>query len=286
MTAALICLAAAFVAAPAHPARARFRTSAQPGAPATGPDTRVRRWAARHGPVPHDLGFLVCIPLAVTGAIGPAVAAAIVVATLRRRYRRRSAAAARDRACDGVLAGLDIVIGELRVGAHPAVACATAADECAGTGKGTGAAVGGTDAAVAAFRGAAARARLGGSAAAGFAVPDSVVADDLRRIATAWTVAEDRGLALADLLHAARTDLQGRKRFRSRTEASLSGARATAAVLAGLPLLGVGLGQMMGAAPIRVLLGGGLGAVLLVVGTALVASGLVWTDRIVDGVVR
>ncbi|WP_305093680.1 type II secretion system F family protein [Prescottella sp. R16] len=269
MTAALICVAAALMTAPAHPARTRFRAVTTWVAPA--PIGWARQWATRHGLTPYDLGFPVCALLAVAGAIGPATAAAIVVGTLRRRHRRRTATAARERARDGVLAGLDIVIGELRVGAHPAVACETAAEE-SGIGPD----------AVAAFRGAAARARLGGSAATGFAARDSVVADDLQRIAAAWSVAEARGLALADLLQAARTDLQGRKRFRNRAEAGLSGARATAAVLAGLPVLGVGLGQMMGAAPVRVLLGGGLGSVLLVVGTALVAAGLAWTDRIVD----
>ncbi|ETT28360.1 hypothetical protein RR21198_6032, partial [Rhodococcus rhodochrous ATCC 21198] len=71
-----------------------------------------------------------------------------------------------------------------------------------------------------------------------------------------------------------------RMRLRSRTEAGLAGARATATVLAALPALGVALGQMMGAAPVTVLLGDGLGGVLLVVGTVLACAGLLWTDRI------
>ena len=69
-------------------------------------------------------------------------------------------------------------------------------------------------------------------------------------------------------------------RIRARTEAGLAGARATATVLAGLPVLGVGLGQLMGAAPLGILLAGGLGGIMLVVGTALVCAGLLWTDRI------
>ena len=99
-------------------------------------------------------------------------------------------------------------------------------------------------------------------------------------------MAERHGLALADLLEAARSDLLGRIRFRQRTEAALAGARATAAVLAGLPALGVTLGQLMGAAPLRVLLGGGLGGVLLVLGTVLACAGLLWTDGIVGRVNR
>ncbi|QCQ93492.1 type II secretion system F family protein [Rhodococcus sp. SGAir0479] len=271
MTAALLCLAGAILVLPTRAARIRLRgVQGRPVAP-RGAVARVRRAASRRGLSPVDLAFLVCVPLAALGAVTPAVAAAVLAATVRRRHRRRRAADHRARQRRGVLAGLDVVIGELRVGAHPAVACETAAAECDGV-------------AADAFRCAGARARLGGSAAGGLLVPSSVVADDLQRIANAWAVAESHGLALADLLQAARSDLLGRNRFRTRTDASLAGARATAAVLAGLPVLGIGLGQLMGAAPVTVLLGGGLGGVLLIAGTVLVAAGLAWTDRIVDRV--
>ncbi|MFD4181263.1 hypothetical protein ACFWPB_09120, partial [Rhodococcus sp. NPDC058514] len=63
-------------------------------------------------------------------------------------------------------------------------------------------------------------------------------------------------------------------------EAGLAGARATAAVLACLPVLGIALGQLMGAGPLRVLLSGGLGGLLLILGTLFVCAGLLWTDRI------
>ena len=102
----------------------------------------------------------------------------------------------------------------------------------------------------------------------------------LERVAAAWAVSDRHGLALAELLSATRTDLLGRIRLRARTEAGLAGARATATVLAGLPALGVALGQAMGAAPISVLLGDGLGGALFVFGTGLACAGLLWTDRI------
>jgi len=273
MTAVLLCLSAAIVLVPARGARRRLHVMDSGPAARGGAAPRVRAWVVRRGLSPFDLAVLACVPLAAVGMVGPAVAVAVAALTVGRRHRRRRAAARRDRERRGVLAGLDVVIGELRVGAHPAVACETAAIECDG-------------AAAEAFRSAAARARLGGSAASGLAASEGVVADDLHRIARAWAVAETHGLALAELLQAARSDLLGRSRFRTRAEAGLAGARATAAVLAGLPVLGVVLGQLMGAAPVRVLLGGGLGAVLLVVGTVLVAAGLVWTDRIVDRVVQ
>lgn len=163
--------------------------------------------------------------------------------------------------------GVEVVIGELRVGAHPASACAAAAEECAGV-------------ASAAMRSAASRSRLGGRAADGFIDSESLLAPELARLAAAWRVADEHGLALAELLDAVREDMLGRRRFRDRTESSLAGARATALVLACLPVLGVALGQLMGADPLGVLLGGGLGGVLLVVGTMLACAGLLWTDAI------
>lgn len=263
----MLCLAAAILAVPNGRTGRRLRAMS-PAAP----QPVSPRWVSLLKLSPFDLALAGCVPLAVLGAPSAAIASAVAVATARGRRRRSVAAAHRERERKSVLAGLDVVIGELRVGAHPAAACESAAQECGG-------------AASDAFRSAAARARLGGSAASGLVAKDGVVADDLRRIADAWAVAEAHGLALADLLHAARTDLLGRSRFRTRAEAGLAGARATAAVLAGLPALGIGLGQLMGASPIRVLLGGGLGGVLLVIGTAAVALGLAWTDRIVGRVV-
>ena len=57
-------------------------------------------------------------------------------------------------------------------------------------------------------------------------------------------------------------------------------ARTTAVVLAGLPLLGIGLGQLIGADPVEFLLSGGLGGWLLVAGVMLACCGLMWSDAI------
>ncbi|MEV0947378.1 type II secretion system F family protein [Rhodococcus sp. NPDC049939] len=195
------------------------------------------------------------------------VATVIVCTTAWFRLGRRRSALAKNAELRVILSSLEVVTAELRVGAHPAAACETAADECAGTVS-------------AALRAASARARLGGSAADGFRITNSPVAIELKRIADTWAVAEAHGLALVELLEAARADLLGRSRFRQRTEAGLAGARATASVLAGLPLLGIGLGQMMGAAPLKVLFSGGLGGILLIFGAGLACAGLLWTDRI------
>ncbi|MGU3433075.1 type II secretion system F family protein [Actinomycetes bacterium M1A6_2h] len=208
------------------------------------------------------LGSVACAAVA---GIPVGVAVAAVGATLRLRRGRRRELRSRDDELNDLVTGLDTVIGELDVGAHPAAACESAAQECT---------------VPTVFATAAARARLGGSAADAFTDDTGRCAVEIGRVGAVWSIAEAHGLALAVLLDAVRSDLLGRKRFARRTEASLAGARATAAVLAALPLVGVGLGQMMGASPLTVLLGGGLGGILLMVGAALVCAGLLWTDAI------
>ena len=201
------------------------------------------------------------------GGIWAVSASAVAGGTGWRRYRRRLE---RDRRADELnwlTTGVEVIVGELRVGSHPATASAVAADECGGI-------------ASAALRGAASRARLGGRAADGIVSSDPLLDPELSRLAAAWRVADEHGLALAELLDAVRDDMLGRRRFRERTDAALAGARATALVLAGLPILGVALGQLMGADPLQILLGGGLGGMLLFIGTALGCSGLLWTDAI------
>jgi tight adherence protein B len=104
------------------------------------------------------------------------------------------------------------------------------------------------------------------------------------RLAVCWHLAQSHGLSIATLMHAAHRDVVERSRFESRVAAGMAGARATAGVLAGLPLLGVGLGQMIGADPVRFLLSGGVGGWLLVVGSTLACSGLLWSDAITNRV--
>ncbi|MFI2231982.1 type II secretion system F family protein [Nocardia testacea] len=205
--------------------------------------------------------------LAFTLGSGSLMAALLVAATVAVRLRRSRRARLHRTECAHLLDGLEAVISELRVGAHPSAAAAVAARESGGI-------------AAAAFAVGSARSRLGGSGAEGLLRPDSVIAAELGRVADAWQVAERHGLALAELLAAARADLVARIRFRTRTDASLAGARATAAILAVLPVLGVGLGQLMGARPLHVLFVSSTGRFLLPLGAGLACAGLLWADEI------
>lgn len=205
--------------------------------------------------------------------IGAVVAATVVAGTFL--VRRRRSLRSRQRAAEiGALnAALEIVAGELRAGAHPVTAIEAAADE--------------VDRSVAVpLRAVAARARLGADVSAGLTVAavGSASPPSWERLAVVWRLAESHGLTMAVLMTAAHRDVAERQRFSARVTAAMAGARATAAVLAGLPLLGLGLGQLIGAEPLRLLLSPGVGGWLLAVGVTLACCGLLWSDRIVDGV--
>lgn len=250
--------------------------------------TAATRWARLQ---PSAFG-LICAPLValLVGGIAGAVAASIAVGLVVWLRRRRGRAADHETQRDEMLTALALMIAELSVGAPPAHACAVAAQEISrGREVPSEVAEGLTVLA--------ARAELGGSVVVDevsdgrgqLSGPDSgssVSEGSWRRIAVAWRTAEHSGVPMGELLEALRADLAARRAFTERTRAGLAGPRATAVVLAGLPLLGIALGQATGARPIQVLLGGGLGGMLLVIGTALVAAGMVWTERITDKVVR
>jgi tight adherence protein B len=222
-----------------------------------------RRVPARAGGIAVGVALALLVPATVT------LAAAILTATLVLRHRRRIAQHTRAEEAIALQSALDVLVGELRVGAHPVAAFDIAAREVAGP-------------VAAHLRAVAARARLGADVAAGLrsAARSSHLPSHWERLAVYWQLAQAHGLAIATLMRAAHRDIVERERFSARVDAGMAGARTTAAVLAGLPLLGVGLGQLMGANPLGFLLSGGVGGWLLVIGVTLACCGLLWSDRI------
>lgn len=199
------------------------------------------------------------------------LAVTVLGVTASLRYRRRCRG---QRAIDegqALETALDVLVGELRVGAHPVRAFSIAADE-------TGGPVGGALSAVAA------RARLGADVTVGLraAARTSALPAHWDQLAACWQLASDHGLAIATLIRAAQRDIAERQRFFAQVMSGMAGARATAAILASLPVLGVLLGQLIGARPLSFLLNGHVGGWLLVVGLALTCGGLLWSDRITD----
>jgi tight adherence protein B len=89
------------------------------------------------------------------------------------------------------------------------------------------------------------------------------------------------GCSLAAVLTAVEDDLRARSRHRLELRAATAGPRAGAAVLAGLPLLGLAMGSGVGADPWRVLTTTVAGQVLLVAGVAFEVVGLRWSRWLV-----
>jgi tight adherence protein B len=105
-------------------------------------------------------------------------------------------------------------------------------------------------------------------------------AEGLRSVAAAWEVAGRSGAALAVVLGRVAAGLRSDEAARAEVTAALGPPRATAKMLAVLPLFGVALGASMGADPIGFLLGSGAGLVCLAVGTALALAGVWWVEQL------
>lgn len=107
--------------------------------------------------------------------------------------------------------------------------------------------------------------------------PGGSTAGDL---AAAWRVADLTGCGLADPVARVLRGHRAEDRLRREVGAQLAGPKATAALLSGLPLVGLLLGIALGADPVGFLLGPAVGRLVLVVGIALVAVGILWTRSI------
>jgi tight adherence protein B len=111
--------------------------------------------------------------------------------------------------------------------------------------------------------------------------PGGAVAADL---AVLWRLAERTGSSLLGPVRRLRDADRGAAAVRRELSAQLAGPRATARLLAGLPVLGVVLGAGLGADPVGFLLGTGAGRSCLALGGLLVGLGLLWTGSLVRSV--
>lgn len=251
--------------------------------PGSGPTHRLwrlaRRRAFRTGRRVRALARFAALPIVMVAGIataGPggacAATATAVVSTrywrARRRIRRRLVDAT------AFARGVRLLVAELRVGAPPAAAAEGVADDA-------------PPELGAFFRDLAGTTMLGGDATT---VPHHQLPAELRapggRLLRAWALAQRHGVPLADLLDAVRRDVEYEAVHLRENEASMAGPRATATVLSGLPVLGMILGESVGAGPIAVLTATSFGQVLLVVGVGLLCAGFLWTMRLTGAEVR
>jgi tight adherence protein B len=252
--------AAAILAGPTMSARRRWRRLARNlgSGPAHANATRSvgpRRGATRGGAagwLGQDsawrwsgiAGTLAGLPAAVLlgapGGLAAGAYAALGVVVTRRRLRERAAARARTGAVDAV-AGLAT---DLRAGLGLGAALAAATPALSEVDGG------------------------------------ERVAPVAGRVTAAIELAEATGAPLADVLERLDADLRAADRVRAIALAQLAGARASAWLLAAMPVAGVGLGHAIGADPMRVLLHTPLGAACLLGAVMLQLAGLTWADRL------
>jgi tight adherence protein B len=174
-------------------------------------------------------------------AVTLAAYAAVGVAVLRRRWLGQARAAARREALDSV-AGL---AADLAAGLPVAPAVAAAGPV------------------------------LTRAVAAG---GDAVTV--VHRLDVAVRVAESSGAPLADVLDRLDGELRAADRARGVASAQAAGARASAGLLAALPVAGVALASVLGVDALAVLLHTLVGAAALLLAVGLQITGLVWAARL------
>ncbi|SFW59056.1 type II secretion system F family protein [Amycolatopsis australiensis] len=244
----LLCAGAALACWPAAPTRLQAMVERP---------TTVRLpdvWAAVRWLLPTALAGLL------TG-VGGAIAAAALTLAWRQEWQAHRRAAADVAMVAHTATALRTMVAELRSGAHPVTAAEAAAEA--------------VPAVADELHALAASARLDGE----------LDAPTLPALAGAWTLGKRYGLPMADVLDATRRDAEASLAFARRMRAKLAGPRASAAVLTGLPVLCLLLGQAMGASPVSVLTGSVPGQLLLVAGSVLLWAGTAWC-RALTGRVR
>lgn len=235
------------------------------------PIRRLRPAGKREIVVPHWLwlvsaGVVIYLVAGPGGLVAGAVLTAVIYRNVQQGRRNRALRAATEALADG----LGGVVDELRAGAHPAAAAEGAAQDTPAPASEV-------------LKAAAATARMGGDVERTLReLRQPLVGTAVDQLAKAWHVSAKHGVALADVLDATRRDLDQRAAFARQVHARMAGPRASAAVLAALPVFGVLLGELSGARPLHTLIDTTAGQFLLVLGALLLATGLWWTKRITE----
>lgn len=100
-------------------------------------------------------------------------------------------------------------------------------------------------------------------------------------LGSCWAVSERYGASLSTMLRHVLGVCRQQRRAEQQLRAQLAAPQAGAKLLAGLPILGLGLGFLLGANPISWLLGSAVGLAVLVIAICFEGAGLWWVSRIV-----
>lgn len=195
------------------------------------------------------------------------VLTALVALGIGRLVVRGRAARASDRTADQVLAVCDAMASDLSAGQPPLASLRRAAEEWPEF----------APVAVAGEMGADVPSLLR-------ELSERPGAGQLRTLAATWQVAHDTGSGLAAALTQAGEAIRSDRRTARLVAAELAAAHATARMLAVLPLGVLLLGTGIGGDPVGFLTGTTAGLVCLALGLGLSFAGLLWLERIADGV--
>jgi len=100
----------------------------------------------------------------------------------------------------------------------------------------------------------------------------------LAEIARGWRLCERTGMPLAPLMRQVADSLTQLGDIREQRRAELASSRSTSRLLAGLPVVGLGMGFLVSANPLDFLAGGPAGHLCLIGAATLASAGLIWTE--------
>ncbi|HEX3224127.1 MAG TPA: type II secretion system protein [Nocardioides sp.] len=207
---------------------------------------------------------LLALPVRVTAPLLVLVPALLAGRLLWRRHQESRAAEANARRCVEVC---DLLAAELAAG------------------RTTEAALDEAVTAWAALRPVADAARLGSDVPTAFAaVAASPGASGLRLLGAAWAVSHRTGAGLRSGTHRVAATVRADQATRQVVAGELASARATARLMAGLPVLALLMGSGAGGDPWAFLLGTSWGLACLAAGLALGMAGLWWIELIARAV--
>jgi len=214
------------------------------------------------------LAGLLLLPLGVPAA----ASGALIGEGARRALARHRQQVAADRERVSALEAVTVLAAELRAGRDPGTALQASGDVAEGQ--------------VAAGLAAAGRAwRLGVDPVPVLrdAASTSAAGPALRGLAACLAVCAGSGGSLAQAVDTVAGSVREDVEQRTAVGTELAGPRATALLLAGLPVAGMAMAAALGAHPLDVLLHTLVGGVCLVLGVLLDLVGLAWTERLVAG---
>lgn len=256
MSAALLCAAVSLLA---WPIRRRV-----PGAPAGLPSAWVQRLPRRGRAPAAGLGAALVGGVVSTPLVAVLVCAAAIAVV--RASESRAVRVTEERRLRSLAEALGSLAGDLRAGRPTPEAAAAAVASCGDRVVGD------------------ALARALGSADLPVPAPPdgghwpATVA----RVAAGMRLSERTGCSMAAVACAVEDDLRARLRLQAELRSVTAAPRASALLLAGLPVLAFAMGSGIGADPWHVLTATPVGQLLLVVGVALEVAGLAWSARLVQ----